>query len=97
LEFAAPDLKRFPALSIARQAGVSGGTYPAVLSAADEVAVSAFMAGEISFLRIVEIVDAVLNQHQPTYHNLTLELIAEADGWARQYARQLIELAHNRS
>ena len=95
LEFAAPDLERFPSLSIARQAGVSGGTYPAVLSGADEIAVNAFLAGEIGFLQIAQIVEAVLSQHQPTYSNLSLEMIADADEHARECARHLIAITQS--
>ena len=94
LEFHAPDLDRFPALSIARQAGIAGGTYPAVLSGADEIAVRAFMAGDIRFLQITEIVEKVLSQHQPIYRDLSLEAIAEADEWARRQALRLIRRAN---
>jgi 1-deoxy-D-xylulose-5-phosphate reductoisomerase len=90
LEFHAPNVARFPALALARQVGVSGGTYPAALSGADEIAVGAFLAGEITFLQIVEIVEDVLSEHQPTYRALTLEAIAEADSWARCRALQLV-------
>lgn len=90
LEFCKPDLERFPSLAIARQAGISGGTYPAVLSGADEVAVRAFMSGDIRFLQIAEIVEAALNAHTPSYRDVTLELVAEADEWARDHASGMV-------
>lgn len=96
LEFQAPDQARFPALALARQAGISGGTYPAALSGADEVAVGAFLAGTIRFLQIVEIVADVMGEHQPTYQDLTLEAIAEADSWARCKALELVRKANDR-
>jgi 1-deoxy-D-xylulose-5-phosphate reductoisomerase len=90
LEFQAPDLERFPALKIARSAGIAGGTYPAVLSGADEIAVHAFMAGEIGFLQITEVVESVLNAHTPHDRDLTLDAIAAADEWARDEATRII-------
>lgn len=86
LEFQKPDLERFPALKIARQAGMAGGTYPAVLSGADEIAVGAFMSGELRFPQITEVVESVLGQHTPQYRELTLEVIADADEWSREQA-----------
>ena len=61
LEFSAPDLIRFPALRLAREALVAGGAAPAILSAANEVAVEAFLAGRLGFLEIVEIAEIVLD------------------------------------
>jgi len=86
LEFHEPDLERFPSLAIARQAGIAGGTYPAVLSGADEAAVQAFMSGGVGFLQIAEVVEAVLDAHTPHYGDLTLDVIAEADEWSRVQA-----------
>ena len=63
LEFAPPDLERFPALRIAAEAGRMGKTYPAALSAADEVAVQVFLAGTIGFTEITAAVRAVLDRH----------------------------------
>lgn len=90
LEFHEPDLERFPALAVARQAGIAGGTYPAVLSGADEVAVHAFMAGEIGFLQIAGIVEAVLDAHTPQHRELTLDAISAADEWARDEAARIV-------
>jgi len=87
LHFAAPDELRFPALSLARQAGRAGGTYPTVLSAADEIAVEAFIAKRIRFTDIMEIVERVLDRHRGE-HDLSFESIAAADHWARPIAAQ---------
>lgn len=89
LTLAPVDYTRFPCLRLARDAGERGGTYPAVLCAADEVAVEFFLKGEISFVEIPEIVDRTLNAHcsisQPS-----LEEIVAADAWARQTASQIV-------
>lgn len=89
LTFAPIDLARYPALRLALQAGRTGGTYPAVLSAADEVAVQAFLQRQIAFSRIPSVVDETLQQHQSCPHP-ELDDIIEADGWARTVARRLI-------
>jgi 1-deoxy-D-xylulose-5-phosphate reductoisomerase len=89
LTFDQPDLKRFPALRLARETGRSGQTYPTVLSAADEVAVAAFMKGKIRFLDIPETVERVLDRHKPVPVK-DLDTIAEADSWARQTANEVI-------
>jgi 1-deoxy-D-xylulose-5-phosphate reductoisomerase len=86
LDFEEPDLEAFPLLALARQAGMSGATYPTVLSAADTVAVEAFLAGRIAFVDITNVVSAVLDAHQPASGPLTLDAIAEADRWAEHAA-----------
>jgi 1-deoxy-D-xylulose-5-phosphate reductoisomerase len=86
LDFEEPDLEAFPLLSIARQAGMSGTTYPTVLSAADTVAVEAFLAGKITFVDIANVVRVVLDAHQPASVPLTLDAIADADRWAEHAA-----------
>jgi 1-deoxy-D-xylulose-5-phosphate reductoisomerase len=60
LEFSAPDVDAFPCLRLAREAGEAGGTAPCVLNAANEVAVAAFLAGELPFLGIAEVVEQTL-------------------------------------
>jgi len=92
LHFEPPDLERFPALRLAREAGEAGRTYPTVLSAADDVAVAAFLAGRIPFLAIAEITADVLARHQPQ-GPLTFEAIAAADAWARREAEELVARA----
>jgi 1-deoxy-D-xylulose-5-phosphate reductoisomerase len=91
LHFEPPDLARFPALRLAREAGIAGRTYPTVLSAADEEAVGAFLAGELRFPDIPAVVAAVLDEHEPA--PVTLESIAHADRWARAAARRAITAA----
>ena len=83
LTFEEPDLDRFPALGLARKAGETGGTMPAVLNAANEVAVEAFIQGHINFVQISELVGRALNAHKVIPHP-TLEQILEADTWARK-------------
>lgn len=85
LTFAEPDTARFPCLTIARQAGITGNTYPTVLSAADEVAVARFLRGEIGFPDIPALVQGALDAHIPD-GPLTLTSILAADRWAREYA-----------
>jgi 1-deoxy-D-xylulose-5-phosphate reductoisomerase len=82
LTFEAPDPGRFPALELARRAGEIGGTLPAVLNAANEVAVEAFVNKKITFCQIPEMVEKALREHCLVAHP-TLEQIIEADAWAR--------------
>lgn len=89
LRFSRPDLDRFPALRLAREAGEARGTYPTVLSAADEIAVAGFVAGRLGFTRIADVVAQVLDRHAPS-GALSLAAIAEADAWARRAAEDVI-------
>ena len=89
LEFATPRYDDFPALKLARRAGESGGTLPAVLNAANEVAVSAFLEQKISFPRIWQMVEEVMDQHANVAHP-DLDAILRADLSARQEARAAI-------
>src|SRR5216683_1207950 len=82
LTFEEPDLGRFPALKLARRAGEVGGTMPAVLNAANEVAVEAFCNCRISFEQISQTVASVMEQHQCVAHP-SLDEILSADAWAR--------------
>jgi 1-deoxy-D-xylulose-5-phosphate reductoisomerase len=86
LTFEEPDADRFPAVDLARRAGEIGGTLPAVLNAANEVAVESFVSRKISFPQISETVQRVMDTHEVVAHP-TLEKILEADAWARQAAR----------
>ena len=88
LDFEEPDPGSFPCLKLAIEAGRKGETYPAVLSAADEVAVSLFLSGRIKFTAISSLVEQVLEQHQAIAQP-ALEEIMEADGWAREKALKL--------
>jgi 1-deoxy-D-xylulose-5-phosphate reductoisomerase len=85
LTFEEPDEERFPALSLARRAGEAGGTLPAVLNAANEVAVDAFIQGRINFPHITETVRLTMERHRVMPHP-TLDEILEADAWARAEA-----------
>ena len=94
LDFEAPDEERFPALRLAREAVQAGGNAPAVLNAANEVAVAAFLAGRIGFLDIGRIVEDVLAQ-TPSVAVRTIDDIWSVDLAARQLAEQLAaELIH---
>ena len=85
LTFEALDEARYPCFRLALDAAKAGGTYPAVLSAADEVAVDLFLEERIKFLGIYSLVERVLSQHHSVMHP-TLEEILAADAWARQQA-----------
>ena len=87
LDFEEPDLNRFPCLKLAIEVGRKGGSYPAVLSAADEVAVSLFLSGHIKFTAISRLVEQVLEQHQAITQP-TLEEIMATDEWAREKAQE---------
>jgi 1-deoxy-D-xylulose-5-phosphate reductoisomerase len=79
---------RFPCLKLALHAGNSGGTYPAVLCAADEVAVELFLERKIRFTHIASIIEETLEQHQ-SIAQPSLEEIMLADAWAREYATRI--------
>jgi 1-deoxy-D-xylulose-5-phosphate reductoisomerase len=84
-----PDYKTFPCLKLAIEAGKKGGTYPAVLCAADEVAVELFLSQRIKFADIARLVEQILAEHKTTAHP-TLEEIIAADTWAREKTRRLV-------
>ncbi len=85
LTFEEPDAERFPALTLARRAGERGGTLPAVLNAANEVAVEAFCNRKIGFEDITALVARVMERHE-WRAKPSLEEILAADGWAREAA-----------
>ncbi|RKG45214.1 MULTISPECIES: 1-deoxy-D-xylulose-5-phosphate reductoisomerase [Acinetobacter] len=89
LNFVEPDTTRFPALKLARQAMKVGGTTPAILNAANEIAVDAFLKQKIGFMQIPAIVEQTLNQlaHQAANN---LDVILQADAEARAIAQQLV-------
>jgi 1-deoxy-D-xylulose-5-phosphate reductoisomerase len=84
------DDEAFPAVSLARAAGTAGGTAPAVLNAANEVAVDAFRDGELSFTGIVDTIAAVLAGHTWPGGPLTVDDVLAADAAARVSARRVI-------
>jgi 1-deoxy-D-xylulose-5-phosphate reductoisomerase len=89
LEFFRPEPERYPALPLASQALEAGGSAPAVLNAANEVAVEAFLAGRIPFPAIVETTARVLARHAPGPLG-SVEEALEADDWARRAAREIL-------
>lgn len=89
LHFHEPDVIRFPALTIARAAGAEGGTAPTVLSASDEIAVEAFIAGRIRFPDIAAVVAGTLERHRVEPAD-SVERILAADVWARAEAADLV-------
>lgn len=86
LDFEAPDVAKFPCLRLARSAAEAGGTMPAVLNAANEVAVEAFLERRLSFLNIAAVIESVLDKHRcaPV---VCLDDVLAADQWAREQAR----------
>jgi len=90
LEFARPRYDDFPALNLARRAGESGGTLPAVLNAANEVAVAAFLDRQVNFPHIWQIVEEVMNRHTRVAHP-DLDAILRADQWARAEAARFVK------
>jgi 1-deoxy-D-xylulose-5-phosphate reductoisomerase len=90
LTFEHPDLEKFPCLALAYKACEIGGTCPAVLNAANEVAVHGFLEKQISFLNIPEINKEIMARHSAVA-NPTLSDILEADQWARDQAEQVID------
>lgn len=88
LTFEAPDMDNFPCLRLAYHAGKLGGTMPAVMNAANEVAVWRFLKGEIGFLAIPRTVQAVMEKHQ-NIARPKLDDILNADRWARETAQNI--------
>ncbi|HEX3015267.1 MAG TPA: 1-deoxy-D-xylulose-5-phosphate reductoisomerase, partial [Desulfobacteria bacterium] len=89
LSFEEPDLVTFPALTLALAAGKRGGTMPAVLNAANEVAVNLFLQDKIGFLAIADLVEKVISRHR-VVDNPDLDQILTADSWAREESWRLI-------
>ena len=90
LEFEAPDIARFPALRLARSAAEQGGAVPAILNAANEVAVAAFLSGQIGFLDIANVVSSTLDGYSPNAPH-SLDHLFSIDAAARAYAKGLME------
>ncbi len=88
LNFENLDVERFPCFKLARQAAQFGGTYPSVLVGADEEAVALFLAGKLSFPGIAELIEVVLERHQPIAQP-DIPAILETTAWARKTAREL--------
>jgi 1-deoxy-D-xylulose-5-phosphate reductoisomerase len=92
LTFRAPDEERFPATRLCRQAAEAGGAAPAVLNAANEVAVAAFLAGQVAFTRIAVMVETMMTRYSPSAPASLADVIG-VDTEARMRARELLELA----
>jgi 1-deoxy-D-xylulose-5-phosphate reductoisomerase len=85
LHFGPIDYARYPALRLALEAGRRGGTYPAVLAAADEVAVGHFLERRLRFTEIADVVEDALSAHGEAV-DISLEAVLSADAWARERA-----------
>lgn len=92
LTFEAPDPVKFPSLRLAREAGRTGGTLPAVFNAANEIAVAHFLEGELAFTRIFDVVERVMERHHVVAH-APLDAILAADSWARAEAAKIAAAA----
>jgi 1-deoxy-D-xylulose-5-phosphate reductoisomerase len=90
LSFLDPDIEAFPCLGLACEAGCAGGTMPAVLNAANEAAVAAFLEERIGFTDIADVIAQTMGRHRPLAAP-ALGDILEADRWSRDTARGLIE------
>jgi len=95
LDFEAPDLVRFPCLRLAQEAWRAGGTASAVLNAANEIAVEAFLDGHLAFTGIPGVIEATLS-HIGVEEAATLEVILDADQRAREYAGSQVAGAFHR-
>ena len=90
LEFFPPRYNEFPALKLARRAGETAGTLPAVMNAANEVAVGAFLDRQLRFPQIWQVVEQVMDRHTPVAHP-DLNAILQADQWARAEAAKTLK------
>ena len=90
LNFGPPDMKQYPCLGLALEAGRRGGSCPTVLAAADEIAVQHFLAGHIRFTDIARIVSDALNAHDQL-SNPSLDEVLHADAWARAYTEDWVK------
>lgn len=88
LEFRAPDFRRFPCLALAQEAAKAGGGMPAVLSAADEVAVEAFIARRIKFTDIARVVERTMAAYTVSGGLPSFQEVVEIDAWARRKAEE---------
>jgi 1-deoxy-D-xylulose-5-phosphate reductoisomerase len=91
LTFFPPDEDRFPATRLAREAIAAGGSAPAILNAANEVAVAAFLAGQIRFTRIAAVVEETLQRSNDAPRPVTLDEVLAVDQSARRHALSLLE------
>ncbi len=90
LNFLPPDLKKFPALKLAYEAGKEGGSFPAVLNGANEIAVELFLQKEISYIQIPLLIEKVLNKHKKINYPSESDLY-NIDNWSRKMAREVAQ------
>ena len=90
LEFQPPDLERFPCLRLGYEAGRAAGTMPAVMNAANEIAVNAFLEEKIPFQSIARVIEEVMSRHAPADVS-SLEAVLEADAQARRQAEEILK------
>jgi 1-deoxy-D-xylulose-5-phosphate reductoisomerase len=91
LTFEPVDHEAFPAIDLAYRVGALGLTFPAAMNAANEVAVMAFLEGKIPLTRIVEVVQAVVDEHEPPSSVVSVVNLERADAWARTRAAEIID------
>jgi 1-deoxy-D-xylulose-5-phosphate reductoisomerase len=89
LDFGEPDFETFGCLVLALEAGRIGGTMPAAMNAANEIAVAAFLAGQCGFLDIERTVEAVMERHSAEKLE-SIDQVEAVDGWARSTARRTL-------
>jgi 1-deoxy-D-xylulose-5-phosphate reductoisomerase len=92
LDFMPPDTEKFPCIGLAYRAIQLGGTAPAVINAADEIAVAAFLAGQIPFTGIPNLIEAALDARSSHSAADSINAILEADSWARAFARDWVKV-----
>lgn len=90
IEFENPRREDFPALNLAHRAGNEGGTLPAVLNAANEVAVDAFLGGDITFPDIWKLVQEAMDAHD-RIDSPALDVLFQSDAWAREFVKKMIQ------
>jgi 1-deoxy-D-xylulose-5-phosphate reductoisomerase len=91
LSFEPVDREAFQAIDLAYRVGGLGLTFPAVMSAGNEVAVMAFLEGKIPLTRIVEVIQAVVDEHEAPSSVVSIVSLERADAWARKRAAEIIE------
>jgi 1-deoxy-D-xylulose-5-phosphate reductoisomerase len=92
LDFMPPDMEKFPCIGLAYRAIHLGGTAPAVINAADEIAVAAFLAGQIPFTGIPSLIEAALDARDSHSAADSINAILEADSWSRAFARDWVKV-----
>lgn len=91
-QFLPLDTETFPAVNLAKQVAEAGSSYPVVFNAANEEAVDAFHEGKIGFLDIADAVAKIVDEHEPDTGDVTLESLEAAEAWARQRAREQLNV-----